>query len=165
MKQEVWPVTYLRSLRHLSSVGESGLYQSTENLTAPLICGHCNAVFQNNGWQWLSAPIDSVLSRCPACTRVQQKTPAGYLSLLGNFAHDHRNEMLGLIHHIERREKATHPLKRIMWIEYQEDGVTVTTTDIDLTRDIGNALLRAYKGDLDHHLNNAEEILYVRWFR
>ena len=76
-----------------------------------------------------------------------------------------QNEMLSLIHHIEKREKAAHPLKRIMWIEYQEDGMTITTTDFQLTRDIGDALLRAYKGDLEYHMNKAEELLYLRWYR
>ena len=165
MKQDVVSHTAIRTVRHGQPVGESHFYTSVESLETPVICSNCDAVFQNGRWQWSAAPIDSVFSHCPACARVKQKAPAGYVNLMGHFAHDHRNEMLSLIHHIEKREKASHPLKRIMWIEYQESGITVTTTDIQLTRDIADALLRAYKGDLDYHLNDTEERLYVRWFR
>ena len=163
MKQEASHT--VRPARHAPHAGEPPFYASLDEAGTPAICSQCNAVFQNGAWQWSSAPIDSILSYCPACTRIRQKTPAGYVSLQGYFAQDHRNEMLSLIHHIEKREKAAHPLKRIMWIEYQEDGMTITTTDFQLTRDIGAALLRAYKGDLEYHMNKAEELLYLRWYR
>lgn len=89
--------------------------------------------------------------------------PAGYVTIQGEFAHDHRDEMLSLIHHLETREKSEHPLKRIMWVDYQEDVLTITTTDVHLARGIGEALHRAYKGELDYNFNDSEYQLRVRW--
>ncbi|RJX30811.1 MAG: hypothetical protein C4516_08655 [Oxalobacter sp.] len=113
----------------------------------------------------MKAPANIASGRCPSCTRVYQKTPAGYIMLHGDFVLDHRNEILSLIHHIETRERVLDPLKRIMWVEYQQEGVIVTTADIPLTHVIGEALLRAYKGDLDYHFNEAKVLLFVCWKR
>lgn len=167
MKQQTLSNAAFRSARHSQPLGENVRtpYPSFERMPEPAVCSSCGAVFRGGRWQWVSAPIDATLTHCPACTQVHQKMPSGYVMLQGDFAHDHRNEILSLVHHIETREKAKEPLKRIMWIEYQEDGVTITMTDIQLTRIIGEALQRAYKGDLDYHFNEAEELLYARWKR
>jgi len=52
-----------------------------------------------------------------------------------------------------------------MWIDYQKDGLTITTTDVHLARGIGEALHRAYKGELDYNFNDSEYLLRVRWRR
>jgi hypothetical protein len=167
MKQELLSNVALRPARHRQSMGETSCepHQVDRMLSEPTVCSGCGAVFLEGKWQWMSAPIDASLTRCPACLRIHQKMPAGYVTMQGNFANDHRNEMLSLVHHIETREKINHPLKRIMWIEYQEEGVTITTTDIQLTRTIGEALHRAYKGDLDYHFNDSEQLLCALWKR
>ena len=97
--------------------------------------------------------------------RIQQKMPAGYVLIDGIFAHDHRDELLQLIRHLENREKTEHPLKRIMWVEQREDGLLITTTDIHLAHGIGEALHNVYKGQLDSHFNDAEYLLRVHWRR
>ena len=131
----------------------------------PAVCSNCGAVHLNGRWQWITSPMDAYLTRCPACKRIHQKMPAGYVKIHGDFAQDHRNEMLSLIHHLEAREKSEHPLKRIMWIDYQQDGLIITTTDVFLARGIGEALHRAYKGELDCAFNDSEYLLHVRWHR
>lgn len=140
-------------------------YQEAGKLSEPAVCSNCGAVYREGHWQWVGSPIDAYLTRCPACKRIHQKMPAGFVMIQGDFAHNHRDEMLSLIHHLETREKSEHPLKRIMWIDYQEDGITITTTDIHLARTIGEALHRAYKGDLDYQFNDAEYLLRVHWKR
>jgi NMD protein affecting ribosome stability and mRNA decay len=168
MKQEtILPASLVHPGRHLELLGETinDPFQETCKLSEPAVCSNCNAVYRDGRWQWITTPIDAYLTRCPACKRISQKIPAGYVTIRGSFAHDHRNEMLSLVHHLETREKTEHPLKRIMWIEYQEDGLTVTTTDIHLAHSIGEALQRAYKGDLDYHFCDAEYKLRVHWQR
>ena len=166
MKQETLLSTF-KPGHHLRLLDESvhDPYQEIGKLTGSAVCSNCGAVYGEGRWQWIRSPIDAYLTRCPACKRIHQKMPAGYVTIQGAFAHQHRDEMLSLIHHIETREKSEHPLKRIMWIEYQEDGVTVTTTDINLARTIGESLQRAYKGELDYHFNDAEYLLRVYWQR
>jgi len=167
MKQEAISPSTFRPGRHLEMPDEVVLdpYQEVEKLSEPAVCSNCGAVYREGRWQWITLPMDAYLTRCPACKRIHQKMPAGYVTIQGDFAHDHRDEMLSLIHHIETREKSEHPLKRIMWIDYQEDGFTITTTDVHLARGIGEALHRAYKGELDYHFNDSEYMLRVRWRR
>ena len=70
---------------------------------------------------------------------------------------------MSLVRHKEQRELETHPLKRIMAIEEKGDAVLVTTTDVHLARDIGDAVLGAYQGDLERHYNLQENHLRVNW--
>jgi hypothetical protein len=63
------------------------------------------------------------------------------------------------------KAKAEHPLDRIMGIEETEDTVTIKTTDIHLPRAIGEALQRAYEGELSYRYNEEEYYLGVIWKR
>ena len=44
-------------------------------------------------------------------------------------------------------------------------GVLVTTTGAHLAHRIGDALKRAYKGELDAHYLKADKLLRVKWSR
>lgn len=140
-------------------------YQAREKLAEPSVCGDCGAVYHAGRWQWSTRPPGAVETRCTACRRIDEKMPSGYVSVAGPFAQQHRAELLSLIRHTEAREKAEHPLQRIMAIDEQDDTLMVTTTDIHLARDIGEALQHAYKGELDFHYNQEEYLLRVQWKR
>lgn len=68
-----------------------------------------------------------------------------------------------LVHHHESREKAEHPLQRIIAIEKSGSDTVITTTDIHLARGIGEALHHAYHGTLDFHYNPQQYLLRVSW--
>jgi Fe-S oxidoreductase len=53
----------------------------------------------------------------PACARIREDMPAGYLTIKGIFAKDHHDELMQLLRHHEQREKNEHPLQRIMQID------------------------------------------------
>lgn len=67
--------------------------------------------------------------RCPACQRVRDRRPAGTIRLPSELF-GRRTEILGLIHNVERKEKAEHPLERLMDVEESEGHLVVTTTGI-----------------------------------
>ena len=67
------------------------------------------------------------------------------------------------IRHHEAKEKASHPLQRIMDIEKTEHGTVITTTDIHLARGIGDSLHSAYQGELKFHYNPEQNLLRVSW--
>lgn len=144
---------------------EHDTYKSKHKLAEPTACPGCGAVFQSGRWQWGSAPASAAQALCPACHRIQDKVPAGFLSLGGEFLASHREEIMSLIRHVEQREKSAHPLKRIMEVENQVDGVLVTFTDPHLARGVGEALHDAYKGELDYAYQAEERILRVSWKR
>mgnify|MGYP001572278632 FL=1 len=140
-------------------------YQTKGKLPEPAVCPQCNAVFHKGRWQWLEMPANAHQHNCPACQRILEHQPAGFLTLEGDFFVAHRDEIASLVHNVEKKEKAEHPLKRIMATEEEDNGVVITTTDIHLARGIGEAIHHAYQGDLEFHYNVAENLLRVNWSR
>jgi len=140
-------------------------YQTKGKIPEPAVCPQCSAVFHKGRWQWLEAPAGAQQHSCPACQRIHDHYPAGFVTLQGDFFHAHRDEIMSLIHNTEKKEKAEHPLKRIMAAEDKDNGMLVTTTDIHLARGIGEAIHDAYQGDLEFHYNPAENLLRVNWSR
>ena len=100
---------------------------------------------------------------CPACHRIHDKYPAGFVTLAGQFLAQHREEVLRLVSNEEQKAKAEHPLKRIMAIEDENGGLLITTTDIHLARRIGEALKNAYQGVLEYHYNAGESQFRLHW--
>jgi len=143
---------------------EHDAYKSTAKLAEPTQCPTCGAVYHKGRWQWLPTP-DTVAHEevCPACHRIHDKYPAGFVTLAGPFLAQHREEILRLVSNEEQRAKAEHPLKRIMAIDDQDDGLLITTTDIHLARRIGEALKNAYQGDLKYHYNAGESQFRLHW--
>ena len=136
-------------------------YKAKGKIPEPSVCPQCGAVYHHGFWQWLMAPAGAHAATCPACHRIHDHFPAAYVTLHGSFFHQHREELLHLIHNVEKREKSAHPLKRIMAVEEKDDSILVTTTDIQLARGIGDDLLHAYQGALQYHYNPEQNMLRV----
>ena len=140
-------------------------YKSRGKLAEPTECPECHAVFHKGRWQWMDVPAKSHQEMCPACHRIQDKYPAGFVTVQGEFFKAHSGELRQLIENVGERAKTEHPLERIMNIEEEGNGVLVTTTDIHLARGIGEALHHAYQGELEFHYNDEENMLRVHWKR
>lgn len=140
-------------------------YKLKGKLHEPSVCAECGAVWHAGRWQWGSAPDGAAKVSCAACSRIRDRMPCGYINVSGDYFAGHREEMLALLRHREQRERNGHPLARVMDIENTPTGVLVTTTDIHLARDLGEALHNAYQGELEYQYNEAEKLLRVRWSR
>lgn len=140
-------------------------YKSSRKLSEPTRCPECGAVFQKGRWTWATAPAGAQEEKCPACHRIQDKFPAGYITLKGEFFRAQREQVLQLVRNREAKEKAEHPLERIMGVEDTAEGTVVTTTNTHLARDIAEALHSAYKGELDYHYNKEDNLLRASWSR
>ena len=138
-------------------------YKSKGKLPEPAFCSQCGAVFHAGRWQWREVPEGAHPVVCPACHRIHDHYPAGFLTMKGEFFQSHRDEIMHLVRNHEQHERAEHPLKRIMAVEEQDDATLITTTDIHLARGIGEALHRAYQGDLNFHYNPEQNLLRVSW--
>ena len=145
---------------------EHDSYKTRGKLPDPTICTHCGAVFRGGRWQWgVMAPADAHRANCPACWRVQDHYPAGFVFLEGDFLLAHREEIGHLVRNEAERQRAEHPLKRVMAIDESETGLRVSTTDIHLARAIGEAVHHAYQGQLEFHYNPEGALLRVHWSR
>ena len=140
-------------------------YKVRGKLPDPTACTECGVLYRDGRWTWGEAPADAAPTTCPACQRLQDEYPGGFLTLRGSFLAEHREELLGLARNVEEREKVDRPLKRIMAIQDQDDGVLVTTTEPNLARNIGDALESAYEGELDYTYSDEGNILRITWTR
>jgi NMD protein affecting ribosome stability and mRNA decay len=138
-------------------------YKPTAKAHEPVACPLCGAVYHRGRWSWRKAPPKARASLCPACRRIREHAPAGFVTLGGEFFRAHRDEILAQVRHCEEAEKSDHPLQRIMNIQAEGDGLLVTTTDSHLARRIGDALHHAYRGELAYHYNKEENLLRVVW--
>lgn len=140
-------------------------YKPKVKLPEPTVCPQCGSVYHKGRWDWSATQEGSHKETCPACRRIQDKVPAGFLTLRGEFLTTNKEEMLNLIHNVEARENAEHPLKRIMDIEEQEDGLLITFTDPHLARGVGEAIYHAYQGELTFKYTEEDIMLRVFWTR
>jgi hypothetical protein len=158
------PVTALHRPARREAVNDA--YQMRQKLPDPTRCRRCGAAYRNGRWTWESAPLESYEVECPACRRIADGYCAGFLTIDGAFAAQHRDEIERLLHNVEEREKANHPLKRIMDISPDDEAVLlVRTTDGKLARSLGAALYRAYRGELEQARPDDQGPARVRWAR
>lgn len=142
-------------------------YRKRGKPVEPSLCPQCGVVFVGGRWQWLAdAPASVHEETCPACQRIEDKVPAGFLTLTGGFFQAHSDEILRLVHNKVEEQKAQHPMKRLMAIEDRgSETVVISFTDMHLPRGVGEAIERAYEGELDIQYTNEGGILRVYWKR
>jgi len=122
-------------------------------------------VFHKGRWTWDATPPEARETLCPACRRINANTPAGSLTMKGTYLRTHRREIMNLARNEEAKEKAEHPLSRIMTVKEEGDAVVLTTTDTHLVRRIGEALRHAYQGDFSIQYNGDEQSARAEWVR
>lgn len=140
-------------------------YKSAQKLADATWCADCGAVYADGRWQWGGLKDEAKKRRCPACQRIHDELPAGYVTLSGEFLAAHRDEIVHTVRNLEQREKSEHPLQRIMKMQEQGAQLLITTTDVHLARAMGEALRDAYQGELETVHNPGEDIVRVRWSR
>lgn len=140
-------------------------YQQRRKPQEPSRCPDCGAVFHAGRWQWAEVPEGAEALTCPACERAGKEDPAGIVELSGGFLRGHREEIVSLARHLEEQEKREHALNRILAIRERSGGLEITTSDIHLPRRIGEAVAKAYQGELDYHYEPERYFLRVSWTR
>ena len=70
-------------------------YRATQKLADPTGCPECGACFREGRWSWRAAPFDAPKALCPACQRVRDGYPAGFLDVAGEFLGAHADEIRG----------------------------------------------------------------------
>lgn len=140
-------------------------YKRVRKLQEPTVCPQCGAVYHNARWQWAARSANAHEELCQACHRINDRYPAGVVTLTGPVVQQHKAEIMALARHQEQAEKEEHPLNRIMSIEEVPDGIVINTTDIHLPRRIGEAMKRAFHGELTMHFDERGYFVRVFWQR
>jgi hypothetical protein len=131
----------------------------------PAVCPTCGVVYEHGAYHWKPRPTGAQEHACPACRRIADRYPAGYLTLEGPFLRQHREEIMRLVHNEAARTRGEHPLERIMNVDEQEGRTVITTTDVHLPRRIGDALHRAYRGESEIKYAHDDYQVRVTWRR
>jgi NMD protein affecting ribosome stability and mRNA decay len=140
-------------------------YMSRSKPVEPTVCPRCGVVFAGGRWRWQStSPAEAHQSECPACQRIRDGVPAGFLILGGAFLDRHREEIMNLVRNTVEEQKTRHPMKRIMKTEEGEGETVISFTDIHLPQGVGQAVRDAYEGELDVHYGQ-EGTARVYWRR
>jgi hypothetical protein len=140
-------------------------YHDELKLAEPATCPRCRATYAHGRWTWRKAPADAMPHTCPACQRIEDNFPAGYVTIKGDFLAAHRDEILNVVTARAERARQAHPLQRIIGMQEVSRGVLVTTTDGHLARGIGVALRDAFKGELDLAFSKEENLVRATWSR
>jgi hypothetical protein len=140
-------------------------YHATAKMPDPAACPRCRATYLKGRWTWQAAPQRATRHTCPACQRIEDKFPGGYVSLGGKFFEAHRTEIVNLVVALATRAREEHPMQRLMGMEDVARGVLVTTTDPHLARGIAVAVQNAFKGELDLYFSRDENLVRATWTR
>jgi hypothetical protein len=128
-----------------------------------LQCTQCGAVFAKGRWRWAATSPTAVPATCPACRRIGEHAPAGWVTLDGPAVAAHGDELLRIALNEAEHERGEHPMHRIIDAQRSGDRVEIATTDIHLPQRIGRALARAHHGTLDIRYGRDEYSVRVRW--
>jgi hypothetical protein len=128
-------------------------------------CTQCNAVYYNGRWTWKTTDQITTKTTCPACRRINDNYPAGFIEIKGNFFQMRSTDILNLINNTEQLEKNERPLERIISITNKGDKTVITTTGIHIARRIGEALNRSYQGNFLFQYADGEKSIRVFWER
>jgi NMD protein affecting ribosome stability and mRNA decay len=140
-------------------------YRRGAKLPEPARCRDCGAVYRRGRWTWGSAGEAPRPVRCPACARIREQMPAGYVRLSGAYLEANRVDIVHRLRRCEAAESRSHPLQRIMAVAREDGGLMVTTTDSHLARRLGEALVKSFKGATEYRYAREDNLLRVSWRR
>lgn len=129
------------------------------------VCRDCGLVQSQGRWQRVAVD-DAVRAkstvRCPACTQIHERRPAGTLVLDAPFL-AYREEINGLVRNEEQAESAEHPLERLIGVEARDGGLVVTTTGVHLARRIAHKLEHRFHREARYRYDEDQQVLRVDW--
>ncbi|MDX1636357.1 MAG: BCAM0308 family protein [Balneolaceae bacterium] len=164
MKRKKKRFIYKRDRTRIFNDERSDVYREKRKYKDSPRCADCGALFLKGRWTWEESEGETHESLCPACQRIEENYPAGFVIIRGPFFSEHSREILQMIHNLERSEREEHPLERIMEISRNDDHTQITTTGTHMARRLGSALKSSYRGNLEISYD-AEQIVRVSWSR
>jgi hypothetical protein len=137
-------------------------------------CIGCGAVYIKRRWvlveiairgeQARTHPVEMTL--CPACKQKREGIPAGYIYVEGTFFASHSDEISRLLMNEADRAAIDNPLGVIMgWEEDKVGRLTITTTTEHLAERLGQALEKAFGGEVRYDFSHENKLARAYWHR
>ncbi len=132
-------------------------------------CAGCGAVYKSKRWSLpakATKPV-GVKSKilCPACQKIKEGFAGGYVTISGDFARSHKDEILNLIRNKETLSMGNNPLGRVMGIKDKKDSIELTTTTDKLAQRIGRMLKKTFCGELVYKWSDDIKLARIFWKR
>jgi hypothetical protein len=141
-------------------------YFVREKYPDPSVCVSCGLLFRDGIFEWSDKRVENAAKMtCPACRRTHDNYEGGRVYLEGEFISKRKDEILNIIKNTEKLEKKYRPLERIISLVEESGRLTVATTYEHIARRIGEAVHRAYKGELKIQYPEMEKYIRVYWKR
>lgn len=156
-----------RDRRDIKHLDKGNPYYEHKKYPEPVECSVCGLVFLGGRWtiKTVREPIKNN-ETCPACRLIRDKLPLGVAEFEGKFLSEAaKKELKNIIKNIEERVREKRPLQRIMKTEDDGKKITVWTTYDHLARRIGEAVYKAFKGELNIKYAEGERFARIYWRR
>jgi NMD protein affecting ribosome stability and mRNA decay len=141
-------------------------YKNRGKLSEGTVCTTCGVVFSKGRWVWQYKGKTTKKTTCPACRRIKDRYPAGFIELSGEFFQNNKDEIINLVRNLEESHKQDHPIQRIIRIKEKRDRTTlIETTGVHLARRIGDSIARAYQGEYSFQYADNFNRIRVQWER
>jgi NMD protein affecting ribosome stability and mRNA decay len=141
------------------------VYMKTNTTKTSMVCSNCGAIYSNGRWAWKELINDLRETICPACKRIYDNYPAGFVEIKGRFYSEHEREISNLIMNMEKLERKERPLERIMMFKPEKSKATLTTTGIHIAKRIGEILSKSYQGNFSFQYLDGDKSIRVLWER
>lgn len=153
---------------------EAGRHHTRRAPTEPKVCEECGAVYQKR--RWVSAEIAASanpershpiqITICPACKQKREGVPNGFVYLQGAFLTAHHDEIKRLLKNEAERAAVDNLLAQIIGWERDKSGrLTITTTTVHLAKRLGQALEKAFDGEIRYDFSHENQMARVYWHR
>jgi NMD protein affecting ribosome stability and mRNA decay len=141
-------------------------YHKNRKDSEGVFCPECLAQYEQGRWTWPKEGGKPREARvCSACRRIRDRFPAGEVLVTGTYLDSHREEIENLISNVVRDENSRSPLKRVIDFTSEQGRLMVSLTDDHLARRIGEALYKAYRGELAVKYSGGEKFVRLYWHR
>lgn len=149
-------------------------YLNEDPPTDPMRCPSCGNVYYKKTWHRpdgldetvdLGEPVEKLPTyTCPGCRKVEDEYFYGELKIVGSpFLKEHHDEIANLINNEVKRTQKKNPLSKLVEVDVEGNEVHFATTNGKLAEQLGRALKKAYKGELD--VKKTEPFVRVTWRR
>ena len=171
----------MKSAKRYSTVGitkrvdyEAGRHRARRASPEPAVCETCGALYVGRRWTLPGTAEESPkhkdwrhprITTCPACKRIKDDLPSGFLHLKGRFLTEHRSEIERLLRAEASRAAVDNPLARIMKLNQAGAELIVTTTTEHLAKRLGEALEKSCSGKIRYDFSHENKLARVYWRR
>jgi hypothetical protein len=105
-QQSMGPSTRARRHDRLLHERVHDPYHLKRTLPEPTVCPRCGAAYHQGRWTWMKRRAPAHEDMSPACQRVPDQYPGGFLTLGGRSVQEYEEEILNLVHHGEQERNA-----------------------------------------------------------